>query len=212
VRELLEPFDPRKHDSDRVASLLWRSDPEFNALVYGPGEEGTKVLRALLDRGTSYFAAPHLRCAVLDGDVVGVVSSHPVRDRRRLGRAAGAAFMATFGGFGFLKRLPTLLRLGAILRGTMPREATYVVYLCVAEEFRRKGIGRVILEELGLGTTPLALHVSGRNVAAIAFYEALGFRASVRHAGTADGDRHDAIMMLCEAPESHLSRPNARKL
>jgi [ribosomal protein S18]-alanine N-acetyltransferase len=79
----------------------------------------------------------------------------------------------------------------------------HVVTLDVAGRHRRRGVGRVLLEELverleRAGARTVRLEVDLRNEGAIRFYERLGFRETRRLRGYY-GDRLDGLEMVREA-------------
>jgi ribosomal-protein-alanine N-acetyltransferase len=92
-----------------------------------------------------------------------------------------------------------------------PRRAR-VVTLDVAPSFRRRGLGRRLLESLlerlaAAGAVRAVLEVDVRNSGAIAFYRELGFRETGRIAGYY-GPGRDAFEMSRErSPRSKVRRP-----
>jgi ribosomal-protein-alanine N-acetyltransferase len=67
-------------------------------------------------------------------------------------------------------------------------EVGYVVTLDVAEEWRRRGVARRLMEEVearmrAVGALRMELHVSVENAAAIGFYEGMGYARAGRVKG-----------------------------
>ena len=69
--------------------------------------------------------------------------------------------------------------------------------LVIAPEYRRRGIGETTIRSL-LKSTPVRLHVNSSNVAAIRFYERLGFRRV-----NATEDEMPAQYLMAWLPEAH---------
>jgi [ribosomal protein S18]-alanine N-acetyltransferase len=95
--------------------------------------------------------------------------------RRFLALASAACVVAEIGG--------TLC--GFALAYSQPRDLAHVVTLDVHPAFRRRGLGRRLIESVlqraaAAGATRSALEVDVRNAGAIAFYRVLGFHESGR--------------------------------
>ncbi len=202
---LLEPADFRRNERSVVAGLLYDADPSFNEIVYGERAEAVERIAALLGKKDSFFAPPNLRCVFQDGKTVGVLAGYEVKEARRVEWAVGGAFLRGYGWFGFLRRIPTWLRLNRILGGTMEAAGYYVVYACVSESRRNQGIGKAMFDELMQDHDDLYLHVNADNTAAIRFYERLGFVKAGSGQGRIRGRRLSAYLM-------HRHRPSLPNL
>lgn len=93
---------------------------------------------------------------------------------------------------------------------SMAMDESHLLNLCIAPDFRRQGLARLLLghvvDELGLiGLARLFLEVRPSNPGAVALYEAFGFRQIGRRPGyyPADGCREDALIMALRIDEMH---------
>jgi ribosomal protein S18 acetylase RimI-like enzyme len=73
---------------------------------------------------------------------------------------------------------------GILLCSRVAPEVAHITQICVAEEYRRQGLGRALMEYFidhlaGAGFSAITLTVTESNVQAVRLYESLGFR--VRH-------------------------------
>lgn len=170
----LEAYDPKKHDRDVLASLIYDSDREMNSLTYGKCT--VEVIRKLLDMPHSYFTPEYTRCAVRDDSLAGVVVYYPVSKMKEVDKIAGEGFAKAMGGFSFLKRMPLYLKMSKMLGGDLDDDGMYIHTICVESGSRGKGIGTEILNELEKENPKMYLYVNDKNEKAIRFYEKNGFR------------------------------------
>ena len=78
-----------------------------------------------------------------------------------------------------------------------------IVELAVLPEYRRKGIGRRLIELMLTsvdGMRTVCLEVRASNIPAIALYEAMGFRSISVRRGYYDSPREDAVIMIYQIP------------
>ncbi|MCD6301968.1 MAG: GNAT family N-acetyltransferase [Anaerolineae bacterium] len=172
----IEPYDPAKHDKHAVAELIYGSDPSLNALVYGAGLEGVAVIERLVGIPDSYFCPAHTRCALLDGEIVGVIVGFPVSRKQQVDNASGRAFMQAMGAWRFLKRLPMFVRMAKLIVGEMDPAGYYIHTISISPAHQRCGIGTRLIEAAAEGQSALYLHVNMENQQAIGFYEKIGFQ------------------------------------
>ncbi len=172
----IEYFDSKKHDSIKVANLIYETDIEFNELIFGKKVQAIAFISKLLTIKAGFYTKPYLQCIIKDNEIIGIVSGYNLGYRAKIDRAVGSAFIRAFGFFGFLRRLGVLLKLNRALSGKMSKSGYYIVYLCVGSEYRGLGTGKNVIEYLSKSYPLLYLHVSVINFSAIRFYEANGFK------------------------------------
>ena len=171
---VLEPYDPQKHDQDKITTLIFESDVVMNRLVYG--EKALEVLRKLLNIPESYFTPEFMKCAMLNGELVGVVVSYPTPHMQAVDKHAGKGFMQALGFFNFIKRLSLYMKMEKMLGGTIDDDGLYIHTLCVDGGLRGQGIGSAIIRALAQENGKMYLYVNAVNDQAIRFYEKNGFR------------------------------------
>ncbi len=178
MRLTLEPFHPDRHDPDLVAALLYDADPLFNALVFGPPEEGRAVLRQMLDEQSGYFQTPYLSCAVSDGQLAGVIVLIRARDMKTLDRQSSDLFRRTMGTLTVLNKMPLFLRMARLNAPPPSPDSLCVHMLCVHPDWRGRQVGSWLLSQaiLQSGGHPLYLYVGSTNRRAQTFYHRHGFR------------------------------------
>jgi ribosomal-protein-alanine N-acetyltransferase len=96
-------------------------------------------------------------------------------------------------------------RLSGFVLASLAADEGEILSLCVAPEYRRRGIGSALLERLrealiAHGTQALFLEVNARNLDAIRLYERAGFQAVGKRLGyyqTPEGPQDALIMRLC---------------
>lgn len=171
---VLEPYDPQKHDQDKIATLIFESDVVMNRLVYG--EQALEVLKKLLNMPESYFTPETMKCALLNGELVGVVVSYPTAHMRAVDQRAGKGFMKALGFFNFIKRLSLYTKMEQMLGGPIDADGLYIHTLCVDGALRGQGIGGEIIRALAQENGKMYLYVNAANDPAIRFYKKQGFR------------------------------------
>jgi len=191
----LEPVDFRRNERETVASLIYEADPPFNEIVYGEKPRAIRRIAALLGKKDTFFAVSNLRCVCQGGKTIGILAGYELKDARRAEYAMGGAFLHAFGLFGFLCRIPTWLKMNHILGGKMASTGYYVVYVCVSQSERSRGIGKAILDELMHDYDDVYLHVNADNAAAIRFYERIGFVKTFTGQGRIRGRQLSAHLM-----------------
>jgi ribosomal protein S18 acetylase RimI-like enzyme len=183
----LEPYAPDRHDETRVAELILESDPEMNRLVYG--SQPVEVIRKLLRIPESYFRPETLKCAMLDGQLAGVVVVYSTSKIQEIDKLAGQGFMKAMGLFAFARKFFLFLKMEKMLGGTIDDDGLYIHTLCVNSALRSAGIGSEIIRLLAEENEIMYLYVNAANEKAIRFYERNGFRRAhrgeMRHAGKA---------------------------
>ena len=105
----MEKYNPKKHDPQKVAEIIYAADVELNSYVLGEKKEAVQTIIKLLEMGNNYFASPYLECALYQDKLVGIVVSSTVKDKLKLDRSSGMAFLKAFGLWTFLKRFPTMI-------------------------------------------------------------------------------------------------------
>ena len=171
----IEPYDPAQHPMRDCAELIYGTDSSLNALVYGGGLEGVAVIEAMLGVDDGYFCREHTRCAVLDGEVVGILVGYSVSQKEQVDAASGHTFMRAMGAWRFLKRLPLFMRMAKLTGGEMDPDGYYIHTLSISPAHQRRGIGTRLIEAAE-GHSALYLHVNMENQQAISFYEKVGFQ------------------------------------
>ena len=171
----IDPYDSAQHPMRDCAELIYGADSSLNAWVYGGGLEGVAVIEAMLGVDDGYFCREHTRCAVLDGEVVGILVGYPVRHKEQVDATSGHAFMRAMGAWGFLKRLPMFMRMAKLTGGEMDPDGYYVHTLSISPTHQRRGIGTQLIDAAE-GHSALYLHVNMENQQAIRFYEKVGFQ------------------------------------
>lgn len=169
----LERYDPQKHDKKVLAELIFKSDEEMNALVYG--NNATEVIKILLDMPESYFLPEYTRCAMLDNELVGVIVRFPVSQRKEADKNAGQGFIKAMGFFGFIRKMALYMKMQKMLGGVLDDDGMYIHTLCVDGRFRGKGIGTEMLQAIAEENSKMYLYVNTKNEGAIRFYKKNGF-------------------------------------
>ncbi len=181
----LESYDSEKHDEHTVARLIFESDPVFNALVYG--KDAVAVIEGVLRLGDNYFDSSYTRCAIHEGNVVGVVVGFPISEKAEIDQKSGKDFARTMGFFRFLARMPLFIRMDRMMPAVKDETGYYVHTIAVDPEFRGRGFGSEMIEQAAAKQGPLYLHVNRDNEGAIRFYERNGFErqaeGSMMHKG-----------------------------
>jgi len=84
-------------------------------------------------------------------------------------------------------------------------DEAHLLNLCVAPDFRRRGLARHLLEQMIIDlwhdhVARLFLEVRPSNAAALALYRQCGFRVIGRRPGyyPSDGGREDALILVCQ--------------
>lgn len=177
----LEPFDPTRHDQRTVADLVYSSDEDFNALVYGDRPGAVEIITACMGMDSNYYTPSRVRCAVSSDQLVGVIIDFPVAEKDAVDTASGKDFSRAMGMWSFLKRMPLLMRMGRITGGEMDEDGTYIHTLCVDASHRNAGIGSFMLKQRAEEHPRMYVHVNIENLRARRFYEKNGFRVQSEH-------------------------------
>ncbi|MBT9173571.1 MAG: putative N-acetyltransferase [Syntrophomonadaceae bacterium] len=183
----MEKFKPDKHDSQLVATLIYTVDPELNEMVYGSQTAGIAVIKKLLQLDGSYFSYPYLTCAVCNGEVAGVLLGFEGKEKQGVEKASAKAFVRAFGLWSFLKKLPTLMRMGRLTWKAIDDDGYFVSVLCVAPSRRGQGVGASLIKSVSAKYNKVYLDVNIKNARAQKFYAGLGFQMQGKNTLTYKG-------------------------
>lgn len=167
-----ETYRPGEHDRNRIAELIFQTDKELSPLVYGNNPRN--MIRELLDKNSGFFFSGHMRCAMLNDQIVGLAVIYPVEAMGTLNRATGQIFLDTIGFMGVIRKMPMLMKMAHMLGGSMDGDGLYLHTLCVDRDYRGSGIGSEILRNLASEHRKIYLHVNAKNKGAVHFYEKNG--------------------------------------
>lgn len=172
---LLKALFPEKHDKNKIAELIFKSDEEMNSLVYG--NNAIKVIKKLLDIKESYFVPEHTKYAFIDDELAGVVIYYSSDEsiRKQVDKIAAQGFMKAMGFFSFIKKMSLYMKMDKMLGGVIEGGGLYIHTICIDEKFRGRGIGSKIINELEKENKKMYLYVNAGNERAIRFYEKSGF-------------------------------------
>ncbi len=189
----LETYNPQKHDQDKLAELIFASDPEMNGIVYG--EKPLEVIKTLLNVPETYFLPQYTKCVMLDGDLVGVVVYYPTSKRQEVDKLAGQGFMKTMGFWGFAKRFFLYMKMEKMLGGEIDDDGLYIHTLAVDSGVRGRGIGSAVIRALEQENEKMYLYVNGGNEGAIRFYKRNGFTDIFYDEMTHKGETYGEFLM-----------------
>jgi ribosomal protein S18 acetylase RimI-like enzyme len=176
-----------RRDDRTAAGLLYESAAPYYDAYAGSERRARRMLASVWPKPGHTASYEISRVAVLDGRVVGVLAGFLLRESDGLANR----FIALS-----VRRLPPWrlvgvarhLRAAGRLTPHPPRDAFYVDGLAVAEEARRHGVARALLDAASAtaaarGASGVALDTGLANRGARALYEAVGFeRLEVRTA------------------------------
>ncbi|MFO8108919.1 MAG: hypothetical protein R6U17_00110 [Thermoplasmata archaeon] len=135
---ILEQFDPPKHDKDAVAELIYDADPKMNSLVYGDRDTGIDIIKILMDLDNTYFSPPYLKCAMHEGELIGVITGFKVGEKSKIDAASGKAFAKGMGIWPFIKKLPLFFKLSKVTAGDMNKDGYYIHTLSIDPFYRER--------------------------------------------------------------------------
>jgi ribosomal protein S18 acetylase RimI-like enzyme len=193
---MFEPFFPEKHDKNKIAELIFKSDEQLNLLVYG--RDPLKVILKLLNMKESYFVPNYTKCVHVNNELAGVVTyySSDLSKRKQVDKIAGQGFMKAMGIISFIQKMPLYIKMDKMLGGVIDDGGLYIHTICVDETFRGCGIGSRIIKELEKENTKMYLYVNAANKGAIHFYEKNGFEK--KFLGTMNYNHKDYAEYLME--------------
>jgi len=160
------------------------SDKTF--LPYLFGKDFEQVVQKQFRTRKSLFSHEHVRIVEIGGKVAGMLLAYTFDQMRAEMARWATGFLGSIG-LGFLVRLPVMLfRMIFRRRDSGPRPSWvnpgeyYVANMAVLPEYRRQGLGRMLLADAEtraneLRCTRLALDVEAENTAAVHLYEQYGF-------------------------------------
>jgi ribosomal protein S18 acetylase RimI-like enzyme len=174
----------RREDRDAPGLLYVSAAPYYDAYA-GSTRRAERVLRAIWARPGHTASFEVCRVAEAGGPVAGVMVCFPSEDGDRLARRFLSLSLVRLPPW----RWPAIvrhLRASATVTPMPLPGALYVDALAVAEDRRRQGIARRLLEDAEqraaeLRLSGVALDTGLQNGAARALYEAHGFRERARH-------------------------------
>jgi len=174
----------RAGDAAAAARLIIMSDSAFLPFLFGDRLES--ALRRFLSRPGTLFSYEHTRIIEVNGQVAGMLLGYGYGQMRKEMLPTALRWLRVLG-FGLLRRLPQLLRIaftqpaqtGESANWLSPGEF-YISNMAIKPEFRRHGLGRLLLKDAlanayVLGCRRVALDVDIGNRAAIGLYEGIGF-------------------------------------
>ncbi len=170
----LEPYDPERHDTETIATLIFEADPETMALGFGPREKAVKIISRLMGLENNQYAAENITCALHDGKVVGIIVGFSGSKMRYYEKESGQDYFRSFGVWHMLKLLPRASTLQKIVTTDMADEEYCIFSLSVLPAYRSQGIGSQLLRSALQEHDRIALDVSIDNEAAQHFYERHG--------------------------------------
>ena len=172
----MEKFNPGKHDSHLVATLIYAADREFNEIVYGNEAAGVAVIKKMMEMDHNYFTYPHVDCAVHNGEVTGVLVGFTGREKQQLDQGSAKAFARVFGFWSFLfKKIPVYMKMAKFTWNKIDEDKYLVNSLCVVPAHRSQGIGAHMLESVYEKYDKVYLDVNMHNEKALKFYQRNGF-------------------------------------
>lgn len=158
-------------DPAAIADLIWETDPEMCAFVFG--DQRTWHLNCAIEwrAATGLHASCSATVARLRGEIVGLVIAFPQAEMTQRYAATVARYETGIGH-----------RMEAVgwLFPVMPEGTQYVFNLAVSQSFRAQGIGRLLLsaaEEQAQREGLMAVHLDVPATSpAVQFYERMNYR------------------------------------
>jgi ribosomal protein S18 acetylase RimI-like enzyme len=198
-RPLAELLDRRDHVAGAVALLRDAGNPYCDWFFAGP-ERARAALARSLERPLSEFAADRVRLLLDRDSLVGLSAVLGGDELARCRRADTVAAIVEAGG-----GRDALARRIAETRGlfvAVAEDDLYISRLAVVPDLRRRGLGRVLLEDClaagrAAGFTRFSLDVDASNEAALRLYRSFGF--GVRDARAAAGMRYLRMRLVEDA-------------
>jgi ribosomal protein S18 acetylase RimI-like enzyme len=181
-RPLIRPA--AAEDVDVVARLLYETATGMYDIYAGGARRALRILSAAYRRPGNSASQEIVWVAEVDGVVAGALAAFPIDEGD--GRA-GRFLRVTLARTPPWKWPATLriFRTGADLTPMPPPESLYVDALATDARFRRRGVGRALLDEAcrlahEAGLQAVALDTAATNAAAQALYEGCGFSVTER--------------------------------
>lgn len=187
---LFKTYNPKKHDKQTIAKLIFESDVEMNSLVYG--KDPIRVITTLLSIPQTYFLEQYTTLALMGDRIVGVLVAYPASKRAEIDKLAGQGMIKAIGFFTFLLKTPFFMRMAKMLGGEIEDDGLYIHTICVDSEVRGQNIGSKLIQNLNEINPKMYLYVNADNHAAIRFYEKNGFakkyHGTMKHKGKVLGE------------------------
>ncbi|MCK9342343.1 MAG: GNAT family N-acetyltransferase [Massilibacteroides sp.] len=183
---ILEPFNPKRHSVEKVAGLIYDTEPTYFPLVFGRDRaKALPQVEKLVLAGGNAFGHENITCAVREGKVAGVLvmqtphSPGLAEEFSVIARAAGLATAARFLLAEWLIFAPDYLK-------RVPEPGYYISSLSVIPAERGRGVGAALLDDAvrkvrSRGGETIALNIIAPNPAAVRLYERAGFRTVSTH-------------------------------
>ena len=161
------------------------SDKTFLPYLFGKDME--RIVREGFQSGKGLFGSPNVRIAEAGGRAAGMLLAYTFEQMRAEMTSWGSGILRS-GGLGLLRRLTGMIWCALFARRSEEPRASwvnpgefYLANMAVYPEFRRQGLGRMLLADAEqrareLGCRRLALDVETENLEAVRLYEHCGFR------------------------------------
>jgi len=162
---------------EKAANLIYQTDRSLSRFLFGKCEKAVPKLKNLILLEHNSFSYNHIFCFV-DDQIQGILLGYEQKDIDE--NLQKNDFSASFSNFDlFLFQIKNLI-LNPILRKADPEEF-YIQNICIDSNYRRKGIGSTLLENVTdyaktRNINTLSLDVSIENKKAKRLYERIGFR------------------------------------
>ena len=157
-------------DPKIIADLIWETDPEMCAFVFGGLENWRRCCEVEWLVPFGLHASSCAKVAKLKGDVVGLLIAFPQSEM-------GARYAATVARYE--KEVGQRMEAVGWLFPTLPENSLYVFNLAVSQSLRGQGIGRMLLssvEEQAQQNGLSAVHLDvPATSSAVSFYQHMGY-------------------------------------